>query len=70
MYLDRVHTAFFTTIVVLVKIDVFLLILFLVLALFLGFVAPGVLAKKWKNGVADPTCYQVKNKFILLINFL
>merc|ERR1719300_2045807 len=29
-----------------------------VLALFLGFVAPGVLAKKWKNGVADPTCYR------------
>ena len=35
--------------------------LFSVFAVFLlGFTAPAVFAKKWKNGVADPSCYQVK----------
>ena len=35
------------------------LILFFV-AVFLAFAATGVFGRKWKNGVADPSCYQVK----------
>merc|ERR1712131_528161 len=31
-----------------------------ILSVFLGFAAPGVFAKKWKNGVADPLCYQAQ----------
>ena len=34
---------------------------FSVFAFFLlGFAAPAVYAKKWKDGVADPSCFQVK----------
>ena len=35
--------------------------LFSVFAVFLlGFATPAVYAKKWKDGVADPSCFQVK----------